>query len=66
MILDQLKDAGGTKTLERFGVRWHLAKLDGKQRDTKGTPDGRRKFPQVPAARSDPDELFRLEFIHAC
>ena len=64
MILDQLKHVGAAKAFERFRVGRRLAKLCRKQRDTKGAAHYRRKSPQVPTARSDPDELFRLEFIH--
>ena len=63
VILDQFEHAGAAKTPERFRVGGRLAKLRGEQRDTESAAHGRRKFPQLPTARSDPDELFRLEFI---
>ena len=64
MIVDQFKHAGAAKASKRFCVGRRFAKLRRKQRDTKRATHGRRKFQQVPTARSDPDELFRLEFIH--
>ena len=64
MILDQFQHAGAPKASERLCVGRRLAKIGGKQRDAKNATPGRRKFPQVQAARTDPDELFRLKFIH--
>jgi len=62
MILDPAR--WHPQSPERFCVGRRLAKLGGKQGDAKNAAHGRRKFPQVPAGRTDPDELFRLKFIH--
>src|ERR1700751_4907197 len=64
VILDQFEHAGTAKTFQRRCIRRRLAELRGKQRNAESATHGRRKLPQVPAARSDPDELLRFKSIH--